>query len=317
MNPFTLVLTSFALVAGITFVVGYVLLQRVPSVGQGRLRPGARDPEAGSPTSILRWGDELGSSWQRIAVRLGRSLGPGDPNRRLQYRRRLLWAGYTDPRAVTIFMGAKIGIALAGALAYPVYGALVARILPNTLMVTVVLAGIGFFIPDAWLARRMRARQTVIVQALPDVLDLLMVCVEGGLGFDAAVARIADRPDRSRNALHEDLMRMHLEIRAGRPREDALRDLGERTGVEQVRRVVTAFIQAERLGTPLGKTLRVHAESARVERRHRAEERAYLAPLKMIFPTAVFLMPAFMLVAMGPSLVNLLQLFQSLGGGAK
>jgi tight adherence protein C len=315
MGPLTTVIMSFAVVAGITFVVGFVLLQRVPSVGQQRLKPGAREPEAGSSTSILRWDEQLGSSWQRWAVRLGQSLGPGDPNRRMQYRRRLVWAGYSDPRVVTIFMGAKIGIAAAGALAYPIYGLLIARILPNTLMVSVVLAGIGFFIPDVWLSRRLRQRQMGIIHALPDVLDLLMVCVEGGLGFDAAVARIADRPDSVRNALHEELMRMHLEIRAGRPREEALRGIADRTGVEPVRRVVTAFIQAERLGTPLGKTLRVHAESARVERRHRAEERAYLAPLKMIFPTAIFLMPAFMLVAMGPSVVNLLQLFNNLGGG--
>ena len=113
--------------------------------------------------------------------------------------------------------------------------------------------------------------------------------------------------------MHEELHRMHLEIRAGRPREDALRDLGDRTGVEEVRRLVTAFIQADRLGTPLGKTLRVHAETARVERRHRAEARAYLAPLKMIFPTAIFLLPAFMLVAMAPSLLSLLKLFQTMG----
>jgi len=143
------------------------------------------------------------------------------------------------------------------------------------------------------------------------------VSVEAGLGFDAPVARIADQPGRPRSPLHDDLLRMQLEIRAGRPREEALRDLGERAGVEQVRRVVTAFIQADRLGTPLGKTLRVHAEAARVERRHRAEERAYLAPLKMIFPTAVFLMPAFMLVAMGPSVVNLMMVFRALGGSSR
>jgi tight adherence protein C len=218
---------------------------------------------------------------------------------------------------VTIFMGTKVGLAVILALAYPFYGILVARILPNTLMYSVVLGGLGFFLPDAWLSRRVRQRQEKIVQALPDVLDLMMVCVEAGLGFDAAVTRIADQPDRPRSPFHDDLLRMQLEIRAGRPREDALRDLGERSGVEQVRRIVTAFIQADRLGTPLGKTLRVHAEAARVERRHRAEERAYLAPLKMIFPTAFFLMPAFMLVAMGPSVFNLMQLFQSLGGGGR
>jgi tight adherence protein C len=108
---------------------------------------------------------------------------------------------------------------------------------------------------------------------------------------------------------------MHLEIRAGRPREEAMRDWAERTGADEVRRIVTAFIQADRLGTPLGKTLRVHAEAARVERRHRAEAKAYMAPLKMIFPTALFLMPAFLLVAMAPALLNLLKLFSGLGGG--
>jgi tight adherence protein C len=317
MNPITLVVMSFGVVTGVTFLIGYVLLQRLPTVSQERLRPVGRDAQASGPASILRWDEQIGPAWQRIAARLGQALGPGDQNRRLQYRRRLVWAGYSDPRAVTIFMGAKVGMALIGFMAYPMYGTLIARILPNTLLYSVVLGGLGFFMPDAWLSRRVRERQTKIVQALPDVLDLLMVCVEAGLGFDAAVSRIADQPGRPRSPLHEDLLRMQLEIRAGRPREEALRDLGERAGVEQLRRVVTAFIQADRLGTPLGKTLRVHAEAARVERRHRAEERAYLAPLKMIFPTALFLMPAFMLVAMGPAVVNLMTVFQSLGGGPR
>ena len=105
---------------------------------------------------------------------------------------------------------------------------------------------------------------------------------------------------------------MHLEVRAGRVHEEALRALGERTGVQEVKAMVGAFIQTVRLGTSLGKTLRVHAESARVWRRHRAEERAHLAPLKMIFPTIFFLMPSFFLVAMGPSLLNLLELFRAL-----
>jgi tight adherence protein C len=107
-------------------------------------------------------------------------------------------------------------------------------------------------------------------------------------------------------------MRMHLEVRAGRPREEALRSLGERCGIQEVRSMVSAFVQSDRLGTPLGKTLRVHAESARVQRRHRAEERASLAPLKMIFPTVLFLMPAFFLVAMAPSLLGLIKSFRSL-----
>ena len=98
---------------------------------------------------------------------------------------------------------------------------------------------------------------------------------------------------------------MHLEMRVGRPREEALRGLGERTGVQEVKSMVGAFIQTDRLGTSLGKTLRVHAESARVARRHRAEERAYLAPLKMLFPTVLFIFPAMFLVILGPAFINI------------
>jgi tight adherence protein C len=304
---------SFLMVAGVTFVAGYLLLQRWPAVDPQRLKAQGPAPRA----SILRWEQEIASRWQRIAVRLGRAIGPGDPTRRSQYRRQLIYAGYHDPRVVVIFMGAKVGVALLGLVAYPLYGLLIARILPHILLFSVVLGGLGFFLPDLWLKNRARHRQEAIVHALPDVLDLLMVCVEGGLAFDAAVARIADRPDARRAPLHMELLRMQLEIRAGRPREEALRDLGERTGVEEVKRVVSAFVQADRLGTPLGKTLRIHAEAARVERRHRAEERAYLAPLKMIFPTAVFLLPAFMLIAMAPSVLSMLKVFSALGGAGR
>lgn len=105
---------------------------------------------------------------------------------------------------------------------------------------------------------------------------------------------------------------MHLEVRAGRPREEAFRGLGERTGVPELMALVGAFIQAEQLGTPLGKTLRIHAESARVQRRLRAEERAQLAPLKMIFPTVIFLFPVFFLVTFAPGLLGLMDVFKAM-----
>jgi tight adherence protein C len=311
MNAAAIAVLSFTVVSGVTFLAAYLMLRRFPVVESQRLRPAGADLGA---SSILRFDSQIQSRWQRIAVRLGQALGPGDRARRSQYRSRLVQAGYQDPRAVTIFMGAKVGLALAAFCLYPLYGFMVARVLPNTMAISGLLAVIGFFAPDYWLRRGRKQRQQAIVEALPDVLDLLMVCVEAGMGFDAAVARIAESV-RTPTPLHQEMMRMHLEIRAGRPREEALRDFGERTGVDEVKRVVTAFTQADRLGTPLGKTLRVHAEGARVERRHRAEAKAYVAPLKMIFPTALFLMPAFLLVAMAPALLNLLKLFEGLGGG--
>jgi tight adherence protein C len=310
MNAASLAILSFVFVGGVTFLAAFLLLKRMPIVDRDRLRVSGGDPGS---ASILRFESEIQSRWQRIAVRLGEALGPGDSARRSQYRRKLIQAGYHDPRAVTIFMGAKVGLGCLMLLVYPFYGAMVARVLPNMWTFSGLLGVIGFFVPDYWLARRARMRRQQIVEALPDVLDLLMVCVEAGMGFDAAVARIAESV-RTPSPLHQEMMRMHLEIRAGRPREEAMRDWAERTGTDEVRRIVTAFIQADRLGTPLGKTLRVHAEAARVDRRHRAEARAYMAPLKMIFPTALFLMPAFLLVALAPALLNLLKLFSGLGG---
>lgn len=302
-------IVSFVVVGGVTFLAAFLLLKRMPAIERHRLK--IDDAES---SSILRFEADIQSRWQRIAARLGQSLGPGDSARRSQYRRKLIQAGYHDPRAVTIFMGAKVGLAVVALALYPLYGVMVARVLPNMWSMSAILGVIGFFVPDYWLARRARQRRQQVIEALPDVLDLLMVCVEAGMGFDAAVARIAESV-RTASPLHQEMMRMHLEIRAGRPREEAMRDWAERTGADEVRRIVTAFIQADRLGTPLGKTLRVHAEAARVERRHRAEAKAYMAPLKMIFPTALFLMPAFLLVAMAPALLNLLKLFSGLGGG--
>jgi tight adherence protein C len=311
MNPMTLALLSFVIVVGVTFLAGVVLLRLLPAVRRERL--GAQAPEAGGDVSILRWDQETTEGWQRTVERVGRAVVPKDVARRSKYSQRLGWAGYHSPKALAYFMGAKVAAAIAGGLSYPLLGILQQEVMPNLASVSLILLVLGFFLPDFWLSSRIRARQRDIVNAVPDVLDLLMVCVEAGMGFDAAIARVADQPEAlKKSPLHQELLRMHLEVRAGRPREEALRALGERTGVQEVKSMVAAFIQTDRLGTPLGKTLRVHAESARVERRHRAEERAYLAPLKMIFPTVFFLMPAFFLVAMGPSLLGLVRAFKTL-----
>ncbi len=232
-----------------------------------------------------------------------------------KYRQRLLWAGYHEPRAVLLLIGAKVGLAVLAGAGYFFYTVLALRVVPapRLIAISLILAVVGFFFPDFWLRNRIKARQREIEHTLPDVLDLLMVCVEAGMGFDAAVARVAEQPEGRHNPLHQEMLRMHLEVRAGRPRAEALRALGARTGVDDVKAMVTAFVQTEKLGTPLGKTLRVHADSARVKRRHKAEERAHLAPLKMLFPTVFFLMPAFFLVTLAPSLLGLLRLLKALG----
>jgi tight adherence protein C len=304
---------SFVVVTAITFLAGYLALRRT-GIGGERLVPVAAAPGV---STILRFEPGSEGRWQRLMGRLGRRVGSNDAERIGRFRRKLLMAGFQDPRAVMVVLGAKVALAVGGGLSYMLYGALIQRIVPNLLFVSALLAAVGFFLPDFWLRNRIKERQRAVVNFLPDLLDMLMVCVEAGMGFDAAVARVVEQPQYAKSPLHREFQRMSLEMRAGRPREEALRDLGERTGVQEVKSVVSAFIQTDRLGTPLGKTLRVHAESARVQRRHRAEERAYLAPVKMIFPTVFFLMPAFFLVTMGPSLLMLLRMFEMMGGAVK
>jgi tight adherence protein C len=312
MSTVTVAVLSFVLVAGVTMLAGLTLMRFWPALQRERLSGAGTAPPG--PTSILRWSEEPRTGWERTIEQIGRAVGGSEERTPTKYRRRLIWAGYYEPRAVLLFLGAKVALGAGLASFYFLYSlmALQAVPFPRLLAVSLILGVIGFFLPDFWLRNRIKVRRREIVHALPDVLDLLMVCVEAGLGFDAAVARVAEQPTKQQSPLHNELLRMHLEVRAGRPRQEALRGLAERTGIEELRSIVGAFIQTEKLGTPLGKTLRVHADAARVQRRHRAEEQAHMAPLKMLFPTVFFLMPAFFLVTLAPSLLGLLKLLKVL-----
>jgi tight adherence protein C len=312
MSVLIIVAVSFTLVAGVTFAVGALLLRLLPAVRSERFAaPVGPDPTG--DLSILRWDDRAAGDWHALVERLGRWLTPRDAQLFGRYRNRLIVAGFHDPRAVAVFLGAKAVVGIAFALSYLCYGAMVQRVLPNMLPISVVLGGIGFFLPDLWLRLRRRQRQKLVTNALPDVLDLLMVCVEAGMGFDAAVARVAEQPGSKAGPLHQEMLRMHLEVRAGRTREEALRGFAARLGTEEIRSIVGSFIQSDRLGTPLGKTLRVQAEASRVQRRHRAETKAQIAPLLMLVPTILFLLPSFMLVAAAPSMLRILKIMSSMG----
>jgi tight adherence protein C len=312
MSILPFVAVSFLVVAGLTFAVGALLLRLLPSIRAERLAAPVAATVTGS-VSILRWEGRAARDWQALVERLGRWLTPRDASLFARYRKRLILAGFHNPSAVAAFLGGKATIGAATGLSYLFYGAMIQRALPNLLPISIVLGGVGFFLPDLWLRLHTRQRQQAVTNALPDVLDLLMVCVEAGMGFDAAVARVAEQPGSKAGPLHQELTRMNLEVRAGRPREEAMRALTDRLGTEEIRSVIGSFIQTDRLGTPLGKTLRVQAEASRVQRRHRAETRAQLAPLLMLVPTILFLLPSFMLVAMAPSFLRIVQIMSGIG----
>jgi tight adherence protein C len=304
----------FAVTAGVA-----ILFIWLDPVSRRMRAMGGPATETTEEMSVLRWGDPTKPvpQWRRTLERIGQALlgraqetGTG---RQSSLRERLVWAGLDNPMNAPLFLGVKLVLGLGLAYSYTLYGLLVQRVLPNVLLSSLVLGVVGFFLPDFWLSQRIKERKRLINNALPDVLDLLVVCVEAGMGLDAAVAKVTD-PDvvPTPTALHKEMRRMHLEFRAGRPRTEALRALGERTGVDDLRKIVAAFIQTEKLGTSLANTLRVHAEASRVARRLRAEKQAQVAPVKMLFPIVFFLMPAFMIVMLLPPMLKIMAFF---GGG--
>ena len=161
---------------------------------------------------------------------------------------------------------------------------------------------IGWMLPGTWLKGRVRRRQKVVLTSLPDALDLVTTCVGAGLGLDAALARVAEK---SGGPLADELNRMLREVAMGKLRREALAEMADRIGVEELTSFVNAVIQAEQLGVGIGQVLRVQSDQMRTRRRQRAEQMAHEAPVKMIFPLVLFIFPAFMLVILGPAAIRI------------
>jgi tight adherence protein C len=166
------------------------------------------------------------------------------------------------------------------------------------LLISAVFLFLGFFFPDLWLSTRIKRRQKAIFRAMPDSLDLLTICVEAGLGFDAAMAKVHEKWE---NALALEFGRVIQEIRLGKLRRDALRDMADRLGVTEMTSFVAAVIQSEQLGVSMAKVLRIQSDQMRVRRRQMAEEEAHKLPIKMIFPIALLIFPSILIILLGPA----------------
>ncbi len=166
--------------------------------------------------------------------------------------------------------------------------------------------GVGFYLPFVIVRSRVNRRKTTIIRSLPDAFDLITTCVEAGLGLDAALARVAEKVE---GPFADELSKVLRDVSLGKSRKDALRELGERTGVPDLISFVTAVIQAEQMGSSIGQVLRVQSDQLRVRRRQRAEEQAYKAPVKMIFPLVLFIFPTLFLVILGPAIITIMTEF--------
>jgi tight adherence protein C len=215
-------------------------------------------------------------------------------------------AGYRGEGARALYFGAKtlLAVALPLLLFVALRAAAPAMELRHTLTMMLVVAVIGNYLPNALLARQVARRQRSIFENFPDAADLLLVCIEAGLGLDAALTRVAEEIRLKSEALAEELQLVNLEMRAGNTRERALRNLALRTGVEEVKVFATMLVQADRFGTSLGDSLRVFSDELRTRRRFRAEELAAKIPLKLLFPLVFFIFPSLLMVLLGPAFIQ-------------
>jgi tight adherence protein C len=267
-----------------------------------------------APSSLL--GARLRAlGWQRakpqekpaLKERLEQALDPFSkaiplsPSEVSRTRRWLIQAGYREPRHLTVYVGSRLATALLGFVLVILVSGF------NSPLLMVGLGGFGFFLPRFVLKRLIRNRQHRITIGLPDALDLTVICVEAGLALDQAMMRVGQDLHHAHPELSDEFHMVNLEMRAGKPRAEALRNLVERTGVDDIRSLVGTLIQTDRFGTSVAQALRVHSDSLRTERRQRAEEQAAKTTIKMVVPLVLFVLPSIIFVTLGPAVIMLIR----------
>lgn len=258
--------------------------------------------------------------WQaRVARAVGpmaRLSAPKDGWEGSGLRVRFMQAGLRETSWPAIFLAAKTALAVTMPGVLMMYqGVRSTALTSNTSLVLLLLAATGYYLPNVVLGALVRQRKRELQEALPDALDLMTVCVEAGLGLDAAMNRAAAEIGLRSTALSEELSLVAMELRMGVKREQALRNLALRTGVEDISSFVGMLVQSDRFGTNVAGALRVQADAMRTHRRLRAEEAAAKIPLKLLFPLIFFIFPSLMLVLMGPAIISVYRtLLPSMGG---
>lgn len=272
---------------------------------------------AAAPTSVL--GTRLRSlGWQphvdadkpdikdrveQVLDPLAKAL-PKSPTEVSSTRALLMQAGYRDPNHLTIYFGVRALLAFGGLVFVLATGVGL-----NSPMMIVALPLGGYMLPRFMLKRMIRNRQQRIRLGLPDALDLTVICVEAGLGLDQALQRVGEDLRHAHPELSDEFRLVNLELRAGKPRADALRNLAERTGVDDLKSLVAVLIQTDRFGTSIAQALRVHSDSLRTERRQRAEEAAAKTTIKMVPVLVLFVFPSMFFVSLGPAAIQLIRYF--------
>ncbi len=259
---------------------------------------------------------------ERATPRLAKPLQPKNANDAGKLKLRLAHAGFRGESAPTVFLGLKLILLI---IAFVGAGGTVLTLAQinqtsiftqSTLFKVIIAAGVSFYIPDLLVAMMARKRKQAIFLGLPDALDLLVVCVEAGLGLDQAMRKVADEMKKSYRIIAEEFGLCNLQMQMGRTRGQVLQELGERSGVEDLRSLASILIQADKFGSSIAQALRVQSDSMRTRRRQIAEEKAAKTAVKLIFPLVMFIFPGIFVVLVGPAAITMIrEMFPAMSGG--
>jgi tight adherence protein C len=304
----SLTVAAFLIAVGVV-LSGYYLMTAESAIEQ-RLRTVV--PDSAGTRAAEKPSDKGPSLMGRLLTGIG-ALSAGTNEQSLSQL--LMTAGYRSPGALLTFVGLRTLVSLGPALAFLIPRVTRGEPLGKTLYLSLLIWAFLHMLCMYLLRRRARRRMFRVQTALPDSLDLMVVCLEAGLGLTATIARVGDERSAMNDPLGEEFTRVARELREGRPREDSLRAMAERNGVEDLKALIGLIVQADRLGASMAKTLRSHADILRTKRRQRAEEAARKLPIKILFPLALFILPALFVVVIGPSILRIGDLITMVSGG--
>jgi len=304
----TLTIFTFVATAGVVVALVYAFSPGEVSIATRLARlAGLAGPVQAEPKFAERQKERVRDTLANV----GKMLPAPSTDKANRTQLMMIRAGYRSSQALLAMRGVKVLFPL-GLLAV-VYFSGAYRI--NAILLPVVALGLGFLLPDMWLSWRVSARKHRLRKALPDALDLLVICVEAGLGLDQALLKVSQDMKIAHPELSEELQFVNLEMRIGKTRIDALRELARRTGLDDVKTLVAMLIQTERFGTSVAQSLRVYSDDMRVKRRQRAEEMSAKTSVKMVPPLVFFIFPALMVVILGPAILTMMrQLGPAFGG---
>lgn len=244
---------------------------------------------------------------EKAAPKLSKALEPKTELEQSALQVRLANAGYSNSNARQVFLALKVSLAVVGLIVGSSYGLLVYGVTQQGMTAIVLAVAAGMYLPEILLSLIRSSRQEKIFLSMPDALDLLVVCVEAGLGLDAALRRVTDELNDTAPELCEEFGTANLQMQMGRHRRDVLHDLGVRTGVDDMRSLAAILIQTDRFGSSIAQALRVQSESMRTRRSQMAEERAQKTAVQMLIPLVLFIFPGIFVVLVGPAAIMMYQ----------